>query len=274
MKIKALVWWVLLLGFLAPVYSQPDSTVVPKTVSWMFGFGKSGVLDTYLTPYQYSGTDYRLMMEHYSPNRTGSVANVHNFNLNYTYATNFSGRGVYYVGFFDYSYSRIYRAFRNDRFRLLMGPAIDLDLGCIYNVRNSNNPAQAKVNLNLDYTAKAEYFFKVRHANWRLNYQFSMPLLGVGFAPEYGQSYYEIFGLGNTAGIVHFLSLHNQWAMQNRLVVDIPLWGNWFRFGYYGKVYQSRINQLETSIISHNIVVGYSGDILRLDRRKTKGGYR
>lgn len=266
--------WLLLLGVGTPVFSQTDTTAVPKSISWMFGFGRSGVLDTYLTPYQYTGTDYRLMMEHYSPNYSGSIANVQNFSLNYSYTSNFSGRGVYYTGFFDYSFSRIYRVFQNDKFRIMMGPAIDLDLGCIYNIRNSNNPAQAKVNLNLDYSAKAEYQFKVRRANWKLTYQFSTPILGVGFAPEYGQSYYEIFGLGNTAGIVHLVSLHNQWAMQNRLVVDIPLWGSWFRCGYYGQVYQSRINQLETSIVAHNIVIGYSGEILRLDRRKRKEAHR
>lgn len=272
MDLKTVVVSLLLVGAIASGFSQTDSTAVPKTISWMFGYGKSSVLDTYLTPYEYTGTDYRLMLEYYSPNMSGSVANIQNLNLNYTYATNFSGRGVYYVGFFNYIFTRSYRVLNNEKFTVMMGPSLNFELGSIYNIRNSNNPAQAKVNLNLDYSAKAEYRLRLRKANWKVSYQFSIPFMGAGFAPEYGQSYYEIFGLKNTDGIIHFLSLHNQWAIQNKFLVSIPLWKNWLKIGYYGKVYQSRIHQLETSIISHNFVIGYSGDILNIDRRKRKGG--
>ncbi len=241
---------------------------LPRTLTLNFGLGSSSILETYLTPYSYSGTDYRLTCSSETIRGAEKWLSRHELSLDYSQTTNFSGRGLYHNGFIDYNYHFLRRYTLSDRWLLAGGAGGDLLVGAIYNSRNSNNPAQAKLNLNSEVTALAEYRFKMLRKAVSVRYQTSVPLLGVGFAPEYGQSYYEIFRLGNSDGVVNLLSLHNQWAVNNRVTFQIPCYGYDLQIGYFNTIYQSRIHQNETSLISHNFTIGISGDFLRLDKSK------
>ncbi len=252
------------------IRAQQEVSNQPKSISVVGGYGSFAALDTYLTPYEYTGADYRLMVDVSKLRREEKLLTQHTLNLNYSKLTNLSGRGLYHSAFIDYCYARQYLTYQHTNFRWMMGPSLNSDFGVIYNVRNENNPVQVKAMVNLNYSSVADYRFSIKSVPLLFRYQLRIPVMGVGFAPEYGASYYEMFQLGNTTGIVHFLSFHNQLAMQNLLSLDIPLWGNKLRVGYYNSYYQTRINGLETSITAHNVVVGYSGDFLHLDQRKKR----
>ncbi len=269
MKKKKIQLAILLIMFCFPVvFAQSDADTRAKTYSLMAGYGVSSVLDTYLSPYYYNGADYRLLGEFSGDSRSGRFSRQHWISLDYARTTNFSGRGLCHAGFLQYSFSILRQYKPSQNFQIKVGGASDILLGGIYNVRNDNNPAQAKVNLNLDFSGMVDYRFRVKETPLLLSYQLKVPLVGAGFAPEYGQSYYEIFQLGNTSGIVHLLSWQNQWAFQNQLTLEVPLGKHSMRLGYFNNFYQTRIHHLETSVISHNILLGISGDILHLDRRK------
>ena len=75
-----------------------------------------------------------------------------------------------------------------------------LTLGGLYNLRNSNNPATAKAAIDLGATAMASYHFYISRLPVTLRYQVSLPVIGTFFSPEFGQSYYEMFGIGNCSG--------------------------------------------------------------------------
>jgi len=241
---------------------------LPHTLSLNFGTGSSSVLETYLTPYSYSGTDYRLTCFSEAVRDSGKWLGKHELSLDYSQTTNFSGRGLYHNGFINYNYTRLRRFELSARWTLAGGMGGDLLVGAIYNSRNSNNPAQAKLNLNSGLSALAEYQFTLRKRAFSVRYYTFIPLLGIGFAPEYGQSYYEIFRLGNSDGVVNLLSLHNQWAMSNRLSIQFPCGGYALQLGYFNTIYQTRIHQNETSLISHNLTIGISGDFMRLDKSR------
>ena len=87
---------------------------------------------------------------------------------------------------------------------------IDLNGGFIYNLRNSNNPAQAKAYGSIDASAMAIYKFKIGNYPLVLRYQANLPLMGLMFSPEYGQSYYEIFSLGHGGKNILFTSMKYQ----------------------------------------------------------------
>jgi hypothetical protein len=270
MSYRNLLFAICLLISSTLIRAQQDAASLPKTVSWMFGYGNATTLETYLSPYKYSGTDYQLIGDVSRFSRGGKLFTQHTLNIEYAKSTDISGRGLYYLGMLDYSYGRHYGVLRNEDWKWLVGGAADLYGGAIYNIRNSNNPVQVKAVINLHIASRAEYSFKIKSFPINVVYQFKMPVLGVGFAPDYGASYYEMFQLNNTSGIIHIMSLHNQWAMQNLLTVELPLSSKTLRIGYSYNIYQTRINSLETSLISNSFLIGYSGDILSLDRRKKR----
>lgn len=65
-----------------------------------------------------------------------------------------------------------------------------------------------------------------------LRYQVNVPMIGLMFSPHYGQSYYEIFSLGNSSGVIQFTSLHNQPSLRQMLSVDLPIGYTKMRFSY------------------------------------------
>lgn len=53
--------------------------------------------------------------------------------------------------------------------------------GFLYNIRNSNNPATAKVKVSVGFSGMAVYNFKIGRLPLTLRYQASLPVFGVFF---------------------------------------------------------------------------------------------
>jgi hypothetical protein len=87
-----------------------------------------------------------------------------------------------------------------------------------------------------------------------------MALLGMAFSPEYGESYYEIFGLGNYDNIVHFTHPGNVLALRLTTAIDIPLGKkqkNILRVALNSDIYSSKINGLHTDIRYLPVSLGF-----------------
>jgi len=252
---------------LQTAFSQEDEGRV-QTRSLILGIGQSAVIETYLSPYKYSGTNYRLIFESERDSKDGLSTYQHSISLDYAKASNYSDRGLNHTGFIEYSFSCLRKVISTDKLHAKIGCAPDFLIGAIYNVRNDNNPIEAKVNLNLDLAGRLDYRFRYKQVPFVLSYDLRMPIVGAGFSPDYGQSYYEIFELGNRSNIVHLLSLHNQWTFNNRMLLEFPVGKNSLKVGYLLNLYQTRINNIETSVLSHNFMIGISGDIIHKSRRK------
>ncbi|WP_243348937.1 DUF3316 domain-containing protein [Parabacteroides sp. FAFU027] len=249
-------------------YSQESENGKLQTRTLLFGLGQSSVIETYLSPYKYTGINYRLDFSLDKDSKDGLVTWQHDINLDYAHASNYSDRGLYHTAFLDYTFSYLRKVVSTDKFHAKIGLAPDFLLGVVYNNRNDNNPAEAKVNLNLDFAGRLDYRFRWKQTPILLSYDLRMPVLGAGFSPDYGQSYYEIFELGNRSNIVHLLSLHNQWTFNNKLTMELPVGKYSLKFGYLFNLYQTRISNIETSVMNHNLLIGISGDILHLSRKK------
>ena len=81
------------------------------------------------------------------------------------------------------------------------------------------------------------------------------------FSPHYGQSYYEIFTLGNSDGVIQFTSLHNQPSVRQMLSIDFPVRYAKLRFSYMADLQQSDVNNIKTHTYSHVFMVGFVKDL-------------
>ena len=251
--------------------AQEDSLRATRLVtrSLMVGGGYSNVLETYLTPLEYTGGGVRVVLENMRNTRWmhGKLRAQHLFQINYSYTHNTSGNAHIHYGLASYSYS-LFREFAlSPGLKLLAGPTADVNAGVVYNLRNSNNPAQAKAYGRLGATGMLIYRFRVKGRPFAARYQASLPLLGVAFSPEYGESYYEIFSLGNGSGTVLFTSLHNNPSLRQMLTLDFPLGKAIVRFGYICDIQQSKLNSLKSHAYSHDFMLGYVRNIYIMNSR-------
>jgi hypothetical protein len=142
----------------------------------------------------------------------------------------------------------------NGKFRMHAGGAIDFMLGFIYNTRNGNNPAQAKIALNLSPVINADYH--IPNTKLVVNYEASAPLVGLLFSPNYGQSYYEIFSRGDYDHNIVPTTIGTTPTLRHLLTLDFPLLKKTFRIGYMGDYQQAKVNNLKYHARTHSFVIG------------------
>ena len=143
------------------------------------------------------------------------------------------------------------------RLTLLAGGAIDGTLGGAYDTRNSNNPAQARIALSIDPTARLAWQVRTGRRPLALHYDVTMPIIGMAFSPNYGQSYYEIFSRGNYDHNIVCTSPFSAPQLYQHLSVDFRLWHTTFRVGYLGEYRQMRANNLKYHQYTHSITLGW-----------------
>ena len=154
------------IGFVSiPVRAQTDTIVGRKVITntRLVGIGATQILDTYLSPEKYKGTELRYI-SHTVREREGrrwSREIVHQGSI--ARADNRSGNGNEIAGRYQFGYGWHQNWYGLDgRLHLKAGGMIDVDLGFIYNTRNGNNPSQAIAALNLTPSAAISYQFTVK----------------------------------------------------------------------------------------------------------------
>lgn len=250
----------ILLMSCAGVLAQ-DSLSYDKYIvrSVMVGAGKTNVYDTYLSPLEYRGPELRFMHESMRMTRLmgGRVSAQRIVQVNASSTDNISKSGKSYSGMFNWTYALHYQYNVDDRLKILFGPMLDLNGGFIYNTRNSNNPAQAKVYGSIDASAMAIYKLRIGRYPMTLRYQANIPFMGLMFSPEYGQSYYEIFSLKHSGNNVLFTSFHNAPTVRQILTLDFPIGKTIMRAGYLCDIQQAKVNNLKSHFYSHNFMIGF-----------------
>ena len=254
--------------------AQEDSLNANRHIirSTMIGAGYANVFDTYLSPLEYKGPEVRFILENMRMTRLmgGNVSAQHLFQVNFDYTKNPAKSVKSYSGIINWSYALHYHKQYNERLKFLFGPMIDVNGGVIYNQRNSNNPAQAKAYASVGASAMAIYKFHIGRSPLTLRYQANLPLMGVMFSPEYGESYYEIFSLKNGGKNVLFTSLHNMPSLRQLLTLDFPVKNSTIRIGYVCDIQQSKVNNLKSHTYSHDFMIGVVRNIYLIKGKKSR----
>lgn len=231
----------------------------PITRSTMYGAGMVNLYDTYLSPLEYSGVQVRVLREstRMTPWFDGNVSRQVLFQGYLASAENKAETANELAGMVNWNYALHYN-FRllDGRLSLLAGPMVQLHGGFLYNTRNSNNPAQARLYANMALSGIARYTIPWKRCPLTLRYQVDAPFVGVMFSPQYGQSYYEIFSLGHSDGTVVCTSFHRQPTMRHWFTADMKFRRFTLRVGYMADMQQARVNGLRSHDYSHSFMVG------------------
>lgn len=245
--------------------------------SHMIGIGPSRILDTYISQEKYSGVGitYLYIRAGKKPNKRWQNNIEHEVDLSKTRDRSHTTSML--EGNYNLYWARLARLASipsppsppsqpsqpsPPSFLLQAGLAANVNLGFLYDMSTSNNPAQARFALNLMPVGIATYGFNIKEQHFSLRYELNLPLVGLMFSPNYGQSYYEIFSRGNyDHNIVPttFVSAPN---FRQLLTLDWQVSEKWaVRVGYLGNYQQADVNHLKSHIYTHRFVIGITKTI-------------
>lgn len=257
-----------------------------EEVSWstnestMIGIGGYNLRDTYLSPstdINYTGWMARILNERMKITRLAGhkISRQQLVNVEFGSTRNGAETANEYAGFVDYCLGYHYRFDRLpvNGLKLLAGASARFSGGFIYNTRNSNNPVSGKGDIDLNLSAMVIYGFKIGNFPLTLRYQAEMPVAGMLFSINRGQSYYSL-GEGDTDGMIRFSSLHNKFAMRNYLTVDIPVANFTVRTGYMNSMYRTDVNGIKTHVLSNAFMIGIVKEFVSFGGKRLKNTAR
>lgn len=245
---------------------QGDSLVRQKRTTLTWGMGRANVLDTYLSPLEYVGSDFSM---NYRTERKahwgkGRVTVMSLYTGHYAYVSSPTDDGKEMDAEVNASGGWHYNWHPTSRLRLAAGGLMELTSGFTYNTRNSNNPAQARLGFSLWASAIASYDFRFLRKTATARLQLDAQMIGAQFSPEYGQSYYEIFSLGHHSGIVHFTQPANCPTVRLTADVTLPIKRSNITLGYLADIRQSRLGELKRHAWRNCFMIGFTRKLVRL----------
>lgn len=237
-------------------FSQKNRYVTSSTI---YGVGFTNILDTYLSPFEYKGTDIKILGEKRRLTNilNGKVSTQRLWQVNMSLSKNRADTGRKISSMINWNYAWHYNFDINSSLKLLVGPMIDLNGGFIYNIRNSNNPAQAKAYTNIDASAMAIYKFNISNHQFIARYQLNTPFIGLMFSPEYGESYYEMFSLNNFGSKnIIVTTPFSQPSLRQLFTLDFPISKINLRIGFLSDIQQAKVNNIKSHIWTNSFMIG------------------
>ena len=246
------------LSVAAQADTVPESAL-PAQSMLMLDAGYASIHDSYLTPITYDGIDLGLSLEasrwasRYRWLWQLSVGADYNYVENN--AKNNSLQKV--MGDISFNMQHAWMGVLHPRLGFSAGPMAQLRAGIVYDAVNSNNPVTVRAHANLGATGMAWFNTHLGRLPITLRYQAQLPVMGVFFAPEYDESYYEIY-LGNHKNLAHLGWWGNRFDMTNYLGADLHVRKVTLRIGYRNRLEHWSVNNLNVHDFTHALVFGIS----------------
>ena len=219
--------------------------------------GYASIHDSYLTPITYDGMDLAMQYEAMRSIRNDQWLWQLQVGADYNLVENDAQNNELHklMGDITFDMQRQWRQLIAHRVDVSVGPMTQLRAGIIYNNANSNNPVSVRAHWNLGVTAMASMDTQLWRLPVTLRYQAQLPALGVFFAPEYDESYYEIY-LGNHKNLAHLGWWGNRLDMTHYLGADLHLGKTTLRIGYRTRLEHWSVNHLKVHDVTHSFVLG------------------
>lgn len=241
----------------------------PVTSVYSLEFGRGKAYSTYLSPLQYSGSDYRISGQ-WSKALPANPANLTMcFDASVDWKNMLNPRHTaQMVGFevaFDWHF--FYRRELIQNLQIAVGGGLAFDAGMLYLTRNGNNPVSALVAVSIDAAASASWHFNLGRLPVLLADDVRLPSLGAFFSPQYGETYYEIY-LGNHRDLVHCGWWGNRFGVDNLFSVNLDFGRTALRIGYRYKIQNQWASHINDCVQSHSLVIGVIPGGLGLKRNR------
>lgn len=227
----------------------------------MVDAGYASVHDSYLTPITYDGLGLGLSIEatrwtRFAPERWLWQLSV---GADYNYVENPAQNNDLHklMGDIAFGMQRAWMGVMHPRLGLSVGPMAQVRAGIVYDAVNSNNPVTVRAHANLGATGMAWFGTHLWRLPVTLRYQLQLPVAGVFFAPEYDESYYEIY-LGNHKHLAHLGWWGNRLDMTHYLGADLHLGKTTLRLGYRTRMEHWTVSHLHVHDVTHALILGVS----------------
>ena len=233
--------------------------VKAQTSSHMLGLGPSNVLDTYLTPEKFRGTGYTyLYIRDNAPADTlRRWTSTIEHEIDFSKTKDRSGQSANLEATYNLYWARYYNLHPINHLRLQVGAAANICLGGFYDLTSSNNPAQARAALNIMPSATAGYDFRIGRQRFSARYELNLPLVGVMFSPNYGQSYFELFNHGNYDHNIVPTTFVSAPTFRQIASIDWHFAQRYaLRLAYLGNYQQSQVNNLKQHVYTNRFMIG------------------
>lgn len=219
--------------------------------------GYASVHDSYLTPITYGGLDLGLAYQALRDVRAGQWLWQLQVGADYNYTENHARNNELHklLGDISIDMQRRWQGAIAQRVDLSVGPMAQLRAGIIYNGANSNNPVSVRAHASLGAAAMAAWRTRLGRKPVTLRYQVQLPVAGVFFAPDYDESYYEIY-LGNHKNLAHLGWWGNRLDMTHYLGADLRMGKHNLRLGYRARLEHWTVNHLHVHDVTHALVLG------------------
>ena len=228
----------------------------------LFGVGPAHLLDTYLSQEKFKGTGLTYLHIREPQIKEGKHwHNIIQHEIDLSKANDRSHSISMLEGDYNLYWGR-YRRFAllestDLRLHLDAGGLVNANLGFIYAMLNTNNPAQMRLGMNLMPSAIATFGFPLFRQRFSLRYEVEAQLLGLVFSPNYGQSYYEIFSRGNYDHNIVPTTTVSAPNLRQMLTLEWQTGRKWnLRIGYLGNYQQAAVNNLKQHVYTHRFVIG------------------
>ena len=244
--------------FLALSAVAQDMVAVDRPSVSMFtlDMGYASIHDSYLTPITYDGMDLALGFEAMRPAKRQWLWQLQ-VGADYNHVENDARNNTLHklMGDITFDMQRYWRRALAHRVDLSVGPMTQLRAGILYNPAASNNTVTVRAHWNVGVTGMASLDTRFWRLPVTLRYQAQLPVLGVFFAPEYDESYYEIY-LGNHRNLGHLGWWGNRLDMTNYVGADLHLGKTTLRIGYRSRLEHWSVSGLKVHDVTHSLVLG------------------
>lgn len=262
----------LLIPFFGSSQEKGVTPQCPVFTAIEFEAGGCRLIDTYLSSWSYTGWNIGLNVELMQAMKLDNYQWVWQQLIGLNYGStrlSISGNGLTIAGGANYNFAMMRRSNTPiEGLLIYYGGNIGLMGEAIYNYHGGNNPVSVKADLSVGLTGMATYNFSLGKLPITARYQIILPVIGVFAQPEYAEPYYEV-GLGNYQGFLHCGTWGNRFDIDNRITIDMHM-SNWaLRIGYHNHINTTYTNNNHYQLVMHNITLGFAGDILSLDYKKS-----